>query len=198
MLQASFTGRLVEAGVDEAGRGCLAGPVYAAAVILPGDYKDNELNDSKQLSAMKRERLRKRIEEESLAWAVDSVSPGIIDEINILNASILAMHLAILKLKHTPELLLVDGNRFKPVSNIRHQCIIKGDAKFMSIAAASILAKTYRDEYMCRIGKEFPLYGWENNKGYPCRKHRDAIYSYGPCKYHRMSFRLYEQLKLAL
>ena len=198
MLQTSFTGGVVEAGVDEAGRGCLAGPVYAAAVILSHDYKDNELNDSKQLSAKKRERLRKKIEEEAIAWAVESVSASIIDEINILNASIMAMHKAILKLNPAPEFILVDGNRFKPLGNIRHQCIIKGDAKFMSIAAASILAKTYRDEYMCRIGKDFPFYDWENNKGYPCRKHREAIYSIGPCDHHRMSFRLYEQLKLAL
>ncbi|MCX6286552.1 MAG: ribonuclease HII [Bacteroidetes bacterium] len=198
MLQASYTEGLIEAGVDEAGRGCLAGPVFAAAVILPGDYKDKELNDSKQLSASKRERLRMKIEEEALDWAVASASPGIIDEINILNASIQAMHHAIVKLTIMPEILLVDGNRFKPINNIRHQCIIKGDAKFMSIAAASILAKTYRDEYMCSIGKEFPQYYWENNKGYPSRKHRDAIYNYGPCMHHRMSFRLYEQLKLAL
>lgn len=198
MLQGSYTTGLIEAGVDEAGRGCLAGPVFAAAVILPGDYKDPELNDSKQVSARKRERLRKRIEEEAVAWAVDSVSPGIIDEINILNASILSMQHAVLKLEPVPELLLVDGNRFKPIINIRHYCIVKGDAKFMSIAAASILAKTYRDEFMCRIGKEFPQYDWENNKGYPCRKHRDAICTYGPCMYHRLSFRLYEQLRLAL
>ena len=198
MLQTSFTGGLVEAGVDEAGRGCLAGPVYAAAVILSHDYKDNELNDSKQLSAKKRERLRKKIEEEAIAWAVESVSASIIDEINILNASIMAMHKAILKLNPAPEFILVDGNRFKPLGNIRHQCIIKGDAKFMSIAAASILAKTYRDQYMCRIGKEFPHYYWESNKGYPSRDHRDAIYNFGPCVHHRKSFRLYEQLKLAL
>ncbi|MCX6241103.1 MAG: ribonuclease HII [Bacteroidetes bacterium] len=198
MLQGSFTGELVEAGVDEAGRGCLAGPVFAAAVILPADYRDEELNDSKQLTALKRERLRKTIEQDALAWAVGSISPGIIDEINILNASILAMHDAIHKLKLKPEFILVDGNRFKPVNNIRHQCIIKGDTKFMSIAAASILAKTYRDEYMTMIGQEFPQYDWKNNKGYPCRKHRNAIYQFGPCIYHRMSFRLYEQLKLEL
>ncbi|MCX6281759.1 MAG: ribonuclease HII [Bacteroidetes bacterium] len=198
MLQASYTKGIIEAGVDEAGRGCLAGPVFAAAVILPPDYIDTELNDSKKLSARKRELLRKRIEAEALAWAVSDIPEGVIDEINILNASILAMHHAILKLDLIPELLLVDGNRFKPINNIRHQCIVKGDAKFMSIAAASILAKTYRDEYMCRLGLEFPRYDWANNKGYPCPKHREAIYNNGPCKYHRMSFRLYEQLKLAL
>jgi len=198
MLQGSYSDGLVEAGVDEAGRGCLAGPVFAAAVILPMDYKDSELNDSKQLTALKRERLRKKIENDAVAWAVASTTPEIIDEINILNASILAMHHAILKLKIIPELLLVDGNRFKPVNNIRHQCVIKGDASFMSIAAASILAKTHRDQYMRTIGKEFPQYDWEHNKGYPCPKHREAINTYGPCIYHRMSFRLYEQLKLVL
>jgi len=198
MLQGSFTGVLVEAGVDEAGRGCLAGPVFAAAVILYPGYLNPELNDSKQLSARKREVLRQKIEEDALDWAVGIVPPETIDEINILNASILAMHQAIRKLKQAPELILVDGNRFKPIDNIRHHCIIKGDAKFMSIAAASILAKTYRDQYMCRIGKEFPHYCWENNKGYPSRDHRDAIYNFGPCVHHRKSFRLYEQLKLAL
>lgn len=198
MLQGSFTGVLVEAGVDEAGRGCLAGPVFAAAVILPQGYLNPDLNDSKQLSAIKREVLRQKIEEDALDWAVGIVPPETIDEINILNASILAMHQAIRKLKQAPELILVDGNRFKPIDNIRHQCIIKGDAKFMSIAAASILAKTYRDQYMCRIGKEFPHYYWESNKGYPSRDHRDAIYNFGPCMHHRKSFRLYEQLKLAL
>lgn len=198
MLQGSFTGELLEAGVDEAGRGCLAGPVFAAAVIFPADYTDKELNDSKQLSARVRERLRKRIESDALSWAVASVSPGLIDEMNILNASILAMHKAILQLKPVPELLLIDGNRFKPLNDIRHQCIIKGDTKFLSIAAASIMAKTFRDELMCSIGKEFPYYDWENNKGYPCRKHREGIYLHGPCEHHRRSFRLYEQLKLAL
>lgn len=138
------------------------------------------------------------IESDALAWAVASVPPEVIDEINILNASILAMHHAVGKLSMVPEMLLVDGNRFKPIENIRHQCIIRGDATFMSIAAASILAKTHRDEYMVEIGKDFPHYCWENNKGYPCRKHRDAIYQHGPCLYHRKSFRLYEQLKLAL
>ncbi|MCX6282752.1 MAG: ribonuclease HII [Bacteroidetes bacterium] len=198
MLQASYTEGLIEAGVDEAGRGCLAGPVFAAAVIFPQGYKDLELNDSKQLPARKREQLRKRIEREALAWAVATASAGTIDEINILNASILAMHLAIEKLPIRPELLLVDGNRFKPLNDIRHQCIIQGDAKFMSIAAASILAKTYRDDYMCGIAKDFPQYDWVNNKGYPCRKHREAICHHGPCPHHRMSFRLYQQLKLAL
>ncbi|MEI7491250.1 MAG: ribonuclease HII [Bacteroidota bacterium] len=198
MLQASYTEGLLEAGLDEAGRGCLAGPVFAAAVIFPQGYKDLELNDSKQLTARKREQLRKRIEQEALAWAVATVSAGTIDEINILNASILAMHHAVEKLSIKPELLLVDGNRFKPINNIRHQCIIKGDAKFMSVAAASILAKTQRDEYMCSIAKDFPRYDWANNKGYPSQRHREAICLYGPCHHHRMSFRLYQQLKLAL
>ena len=198
MLQGSYNIGLVEAGVDEAGRGCLAGPVFAAAVILRPGYKDPELNDSKQLTARKREYLRKKIEAESLAWAVASIAPEVIDEVNILNASIMAMHNAILKLNPGPEFLLVDGNRFKPFNNIRHQCIVKGDAKFMSIAAASILAKTHRDEYMRSLGRDFPQYDWGNNKGYPCRKHRDAINNFGPCIHHRMSFRLYEQLKLAL
>jgi len=198
MLNGSFTGVLIEAGVDEAGRGCLAGPVFAAAVILPPDYVNHELNDSKQLSARKRDLLRQRIEQDAITWAVGVVPPETIDEINILNASILAMHNAVLKLKQVPELLLVDGNRFKPIVHIRHQCIIKGDAIFMSIAAASIMAKTSRDEYMCHIGKDFPRYHWESNKGYPSRKHRDAIYNYGPCIHHRKSFRLYEQLKLEL
>ena len=198
MLQASYTEGLLEAGLDEAGRGCLAGPVFAAAVIFPHGYKDLELNDSKQLTARKREQLRKRIEQEALSWAVATASAGTIDEINILNASILAMHHAVEKLSIKPEFLLVDGNRFKPINNIRHQCIIKGDAKFMSVAAASILAKTHRDEYMCGIAKDFPRYDWENNKGYPSHRHREAICLHGPCPHHRMSFRLYQQLKLAL
>lgn len=198
MLRGSYTDTLLEAGVDEAGRGCLAGPVYAAAVILPTGYSNAELNDSKQLSASKRDRLRRMIEQESLAWAVASVPAETIDEINILNASILAMHKAVAQLSLMPELLLVDGNRFKPIHNIRHHCIIKGDATFMSIAAASILAKTYRDEYMCGIGEKFPWFGWKKNKGYPSSSHREAIYQHGPCVHHRMSFRLYGQLKLAL
>ena len=174
MLQSSYTDGLLEAGVDEAGRGCLAGPVFAAAVIFPKGFRDKEMNDSKQLTAKMREKLRSRIEEQAVAWAVASESEKTIDEINILNASIRAMHNAILKLDPKPELLLIDGNRFKPLDGLRHQCIVKGDAKFMSIAAASILAKTYRDEFMTQIGTEFPCYEWASNKGYPCRKHREA------------------------
>jgi ribonuclease HII len=198
MLQSSFTEGMIEAGVDEAGRGCLAGPVFAAAVILPKGFKDKDMNDSKQLTARKRELLRKRVEEHAIAWAVASASEQVIDEINILNASIMAMHDAILKLQPRPELLLIDGNRFKPLNEFIYKCIIKGDAKFLSIAAASILAKTYRDEYMTELGKRFPCYDWGSNKGYPCRKHREAIYCYGICLHHRKSFRLFEQLKLAL
>ena len=198
MLQVSYTSGLLEAGLDEAGRGCLAGPVYAAAVVLPSGYANAELNDSKKLSSSKRDRLRRMIESEAVAWAVASVPPEVIDKINILNASILAMQWAVGKLRVVPELLLVDGNRFKPMDNIRHQCIIKGDAIFMSIAAASILAKTHRDEFMCGIGKDYPHFGWERNKGYPSSSHREAIYHHGPCIHHRMSYRLYAQLKLAL
>ncbi len=198
MLQVSYTSGLLEAGLDEAGRGCLAGPVYAAAVVLPSGYANAELNDSKKLSSSKRDRLRRMIESEAVAWAVASVPPEVIDKINILNASILAMQQAVGKLSVVPELLLVDGNRFKPMANIRHQCIIRGDATFMSIAAASILAKTHRDEFMCRIGKDYPHFGWECNKGYPSGSHREAIYDHGPCVHHRLSFRLYGQLKLAL
>ena len=198
MLQSSYTDGLLEAGVDEAGRGCLAVPVFAAAVIFPKGFRDKEMNDSKQLTAKMREKLRSRIEEQAVAWAVASESEKTIDEINILNASIRAMHNAILKLDPKPELLLIDGNRFKPLDGLRHQCIVKGDAKFMSIAAASILAKTYRDEFMTQIGTEFPCYEWASNKGYPCRKHREAIYRHGISPYHRRSFRLYEQLKLVL
>lgn len=198
MLQSSYTEGLLEAGVDEAGRGCLAGPVFAAAVIFPKGFRDEDLNDSKQLTAKMREKLRTRIEEQAIAWAVASESEKTIDEINILNASIKAMHNAILKLDPKPELLLIDGNRFNPLYGMRHQCIVKGDTKFMSIAAASILAKTYRDAFMTCIGAEFPYYEWASNKGYPCRKHREAIYRYGISPYHRRSFRLYEQLKLVL
>lgn len=189
---------MLEAGADEAGRGCLAGPVFAAAVILPHGYCNPDINDSKSMPASRRDRLRKVIESEALCWAVASVPPSVIDEINILNASIMAMQMAVRKLSKLPELLLVDGNRFSPMDDIRHQCIIKGDSKFMSIAAASILAKTYRDEYMRMIGRDFPLYDWEHNKGYPSRRHREAIYQHGPCEHHRVSFRLYEQLKLEL
>lgn len=187
----------VEAGCDEAGRGCLAGPVVAAAVILPPDFSNDLLNDSKQLTAKQRASLRTIIEAEAAAWAVAFISPEEIDRINILQASIMAMHKAVAKLAIKPQYLLVDGNRFKPYPGIPHQCIVKGDAKMMSIAAASILAKTHRDEYMETIAKEFPAYGWDRNKGYPTRDHRAAIAAQGTTPYHRMSFRLLDpQLSL--
>jgi len=198
MLKKSFTNKLIEAGCDEAGRGCFAGPVFAAAVIFPDDFENEILNDSKQLSEKNRDELRIIIEEKAIAWSVGIVDNIKIDEINILNASILAMHRAIEKLKILPELLLIDGNRFKQYKNIPHECIIKGDGKFLSIAAASILAKTHRDEYMRKIHCEFPKYDWINNKAYPTRKHKDAIIKYGITPYHRRSFNLNEQLKLEI
>lgn len=182
-------GRL-EAGCDEAGRGCLAGPVFAAAVILPEGYTNSQLNDSKKLSESARDALRPVIERDALAWAVGVVDNDEIDHINILQASFLAMHRAIGSLAVKPDFLLIDGNRFRPYDGIGHQCIVKGDGKMMSIAAASILAKTHRDEFMKRIHKEFPQYGWDVNKGYPTRAHRDAIARYGATVYHRRSFRL--------
>lgn len=191
MLKPYLNTGVIEAGCDEAGRGCLAGPVFAAAVILPPDFKDPLINDSKQLSRKQRLQLRKVIEHYATDWAVASLSNQMIDEINILNASIQAMHIAIGKLKkEKPQHLLIDGNRFKPYPGIPHTCIIKGDSKFLSIAAASILAKTYRDEFMENISKEFPLYGWEVNKGYPTKKHRENIAKHGVTPYHRLSFRL--------
>lgn len=189
LLQYLEAGR-VEAGCDEAGRGCLAGPVFAAAVILPDDFKNELLNDSKQLTERQRDLLRPIIEEQALAWGVGVVSPEEIDEINILNASFLAMHRAIDQLKVRPEALLIDGNRFKKYEGIPHTCIVKGDGKMMSIAAASVLAKTHRDEYMKKIDLEFPAYQWKKNKGYPTKAHRAAIKEFGPTKYHRMSFQL--------
>ena len=182
-------GRL-EAGCDEAGRGCLAGPVFAAAVILPQGFSHAELNDSKQMTEKARNRARRIIEESALAWAVASADAGEIDEINILNASILAMHRAISGLKSKPEFLLIDGHRFKPYPDIPHSCEIHGDARFMSIAAASVLAKTHRDEYMLLIHKEYPQYHWDCNKGYPTREHRDALIVKGISPYHRRSYRL--------
>ena len=197
MLSLNFSSFLLETGTDEAGRGCLAGPVTAAAVILPAHFENSILNDSKQLSERAREKLRPIIEAQAVSFAVTHLEPIIIDEINILNASIKAMQESILKLNPKPEYIIVDGNRFKPVLDIPHSCIVKGDAKFMSIAAASVLAKTYRDEYMNRIHEEFPMYNWKQNKGYPTQEHREAIRKYGVTKYHRMSFRLLpEQLKL--
>ena len=176
--------------MDGAGRGCLAGPVFAAAVILPKDFFHPLLNDSKQLSPHQREELRPIIEEASLAWAVASVSNKDIDKINILQASFKAMHLAITRLSETPELLLIDGNRFKPFHYIPHQCIVRGDATYASIAAASVLAKTHRDEFMVRLHKEYSIYGWDSNKGYGTADHRQAIMKYGMCTYHRKSFKL--------
>lgn len=197
MLKNYLKKGVIEAGCDEAGRGCLAGPVFAAAVILPAGFENDILNDSKQLSEKSRNILRIIIEKESLAWAVASVSAAEIDEINILNASFLAMHRSIDQLKKIPELLLIDGNRFKPYADIPHECIIKGDGKYLSIAAASVLAKTWRDEYMRKLDKDFPEYLWKKNKGYPTAEHRLAIKKYGATEWHRKSFRLLdEQLKL--
>ncbi|TVZ08929.1 RNase HII [Cellulophaga sp. RHA_52] len=188
-----------ETGTDEAGRGCLAGPVTAAAIILPENFKNDILNDSKLLSEKKRELLKPIIEEQAICYGVTHIYPKKIDEINILNASILAMHKSIDKLTTKPEFIIVDGNRFKPYKKIKHECIIKGDSKFLSIAAASVLAKTYRDAYMEKIHKEFPMYNWKKNKGYPTKEHREAIREYGLTKYHRKSFKqLPEQLKFPL
>ncbi len=186
-----------EAGTDEAGRGCLAGPVTAAAVILPQNFNHILLNDSKQLSENKRDLLRPILEKDSVCFSVCHVFQEEIDQVNILNASLLAMHRALDTLEQSPSFILVDGNRFKPYPNIPHQCFVKGDSKYRSIAAASILAKTYRDEYMSAIHQEFPMYNWKKNKGYPTREHREAIRKYGLTKYHRKSFRqLPEQLTL--
>lgn len=190
------TGR-IEAGCDEAGRGCLAGAVFAAAVILPADFKNEDLNDSKQLSEKKRYALRPVIEREAIAWAVGIVSPEEIDKINILKASFLAMHRAIEQLKVRPEHLLIDGNRFTPYPGIPHTTVIKGDGKYLSIAAASILAKTYRDDYMNELALEYPAYHWTDNKGYPTKAHREAIREHGITPYHRKTFTLLpEQLTL--
>ena len=199
MLETKFSNYALECGTDEAGRGCLAGPVTAAAIILPNDFKLEFLNDSKQLSEKTREKLKPLIEEKAITYSVTHLEPKIIDEINILNASIKAMHECITKLNPIPLYIIVDGNRFKPINNIPFTTIIKGDSKYMSIAAASVLAKTYRDEYMNIIHEEFPMYNWKQNKGYPTLEHREAIRKYGTTKYHRMSFRLLpEQLKLGL
>ncbi len=193
MLKSYLNKDLIEAGCDEAGRGCLAGSVFAAAVILPKDYTNEELNDSKKLSETMRYKLRETIERDALAWAIGIVTPEEIDKINILNASILAMHRALDKLKLRPENIIVDGNRFKPYDNTPYTTIVKGDGKYLSIAAASILAKTYRDDYMNKLADEYPQYDWLSNKGYPTKKHRDAIARYGTTPYHRMSFRLLNQ-----
>ncbi|MGB0837688.1 MAG: ribonuclease HII [Flavobacteriaceae bacterium] len=191
--------KLIEAGCDEAGRGCLAGPVVAAAVILPKDFSHPFLNDSKKLNLKQRLELKEVVEREALAYGVSFVDEKEIDEINILQASITAMHRALDQLELRPEHIAVDGNKFNPYQKIKHQTIIKGDAKFLNIAAASILAKTYRDLYMEKIDEEFPMYAWSKNKGYPTKAHRDAIREFGACKYHRKSFKLLpDQLSLDL
>lgn len=197
MLKPFYQEEKIEAGCDEAGRGCFAGPVFAAAVILPKDFYHPLLNDSKKLTEQQRNELRPVIEKEAIAYAVASIDNGEIDVINILKASFKAMHIAINQLKQKPGLLLIDGNRFIKYQRIPHQCIIKGDGEYASIAAASILAKTYRDEYMLRLHEEFPVYQWNSNKGYGTAVHRNAIAEYGLCKYHRKSFRLIpEQMDL--
>jgi len=190
MLKSYFRKNEIEAGCDEAGRGCLAGPVFAAAVILPKRFKHPLLNDSKLMKEKNRELLRPIIEEKAIAWAVAQVDPLEIDDINILNASFLAMHRAVDQLETIPTLLLIDGNRFNVYPNILHECIIKGDSKFRSIAAASVLAKTYRDDFMKNLAKQFPDYGWTSNKGYPTKAHRAAIKIHGATKHHRMTFRV--------
>ncbi len=198
MLESHYYKDLIEAGCDEAGRGCLAGSVYAAAVILPPGYRNADLNDSKQLTDKRRKALRKQIERDAVAWAVGIVTPEEIDKINILNASILAMHRALDQLKVRPEAIIVDGNRFKPYHDLPHTTIVKGDGKYMAIAAASILAKTYRDDYMDALAEEYPQYDWKSNKGYPTKKHRAAIREYGVTPYHRMSYNLLGSDELSL
>lgn len=189
-LLKNFSGEILECGTDEAGRGCLAGPVVAAAVILPLNFECEELTDSKKLTQNQRDKLRKIIEENALAWAVSFISEKEIDKINILNASILGMHKAIEQLKIQPKFIIVDGNKFKPYKNIPHKTIVKGDSKYLSIAAASVLAKTHRDEFMCKIHEEFPQYGWKKNKAYATKMHRRALNEHGYSIYHRQSFRL--------
>ena len=185
-----FYKNINETGTDEAGRGCLAGPVTAAAIILPESFENSILTDSKLLSERKRELFEPLLKNESICFGIAHIQPTIIDDINILNASILAMHNAIDSLSQIPEYIIVDGNRFKPFKNIDHSCIIKGDSKYLSIAAASVLAKTARDAYMLKLHEEYPMYNWKKNKGYPTKEHRAAIKKYGPTKYHRMSFKL--------
>jgi len=204
MLKSHYYEGLIEAGCDEAGRGCLAGAVYAAAVILPPGYENELLNDSKQLTERRRYQLRTAIERDAVAWAVGIVEPEEIDRINILNASILAMHRALDQLKVRPQAIIVDGNRFKPytpdgaTAPLPHTTIVKGDAKYLSIAAASVLAKTYRDDYMLRLAEEYPQYDWQQNKGYPTKKHREAIRQLGTTPYHRMSYNLLGDGQLSL
>lgn len=190
MLKSHYYEDLIEAGCDEAGRGCLAGSVYAAAVILPPDYQNELLNDSKKLTAKKRYVLREEIERDAIAWAVGIVTPEEIDKINILNASFLAMHRALDQLSVRPEAVIVDGNRFKPYQDLPSTTIVKGDGKYLSIAAASILAKTYRDDYMLSLAEEYPQYDWQSNMGYPTKKHRQAIREHGITPYHRKSYNL--------
>lgn len=199
MLKLSYSNNVVvEAGCDEAGRGCLAGPVFAAAVVLPLDYANADLDDSKKLTPAKRDKLRIEIEKEALQWHVAMVSPEEIDRINILNASFAAMHLAIARLEPRPALLLIDGNRFKPYKDIDHRCIIKGDGIYMSIAAASILAKTHRDEFMKHLHAQYPVYGWDSNMGYPTLMHRLAIMKHGLSPWHRLTFKVSGNYRLDL
>ena len=198
MLKSHYHEGLIEAGCDEAGRGCLAGSVFAAAVILPPDYKNNELNDSKQLTDRKCHYLRDIIQRDAVAWAVGIVTPEEIDSINILRASFLAMHRALDQLSPRPEAIIVDGNRFTPYHGLPHTCIVKGDGKYLSIAAASILAKTYRDDYMDEMAEKFPQYDWKSNKGYPTKRHREAIRQYGPTPLHRMTFNLTGTVELSI
>lgn len=190
MLLPYYNENLIEAGCDEAGRGCLAGSVYAAAVILPKDYRNDALNDSKRLSASRRYKLREEIMRDAVAWAVGVVTPSEIDEINILNASILAMHRAVDQLSVRPQALIIDGNRFRPYQDLPYTTIVKGDGKYQSIAAASILAKTFRDDYMKELHEQYPFYGWNRNAGYPTREHREAIREHGITPYHRKTFNL--------
>ena len=190
MLRPCLIPHVTECGCDEAGRGCLAGPVFAAAVILPPDFAHDTLTDSKQLTEAQRYHLRPVIEQEALAWAIGTASAGEIDRLNILNAAILAMHRALAQLHIQPEHILVDGNRFRPYRFIPYRTVVKGDATFLSIAAASVLAKTYRDDYMLQLHEAYPHYGWDKNKGYPTRQHREAIAAHGPCPHHRLTFRL--------
>lgn len=197
MLELCYKKEIPEAGCDEAGRGCLAGPVFAAAVVLPDNFNNALLNDSKQLSEKNRYLLRPIIEKEALAWAVGFCTPEEIDEINILNASIKAMHRAIEKLKTIPEHIIIDGNRFKPYKEIPHLCVVKGDGKYLSIAAASVLAKTYRDDFMIDLHQKYPQYAWNANKGYPTKVHRAAIAAHGITPHHRKSYQLLDrQMKL--
>ena len=190
MLKSFHTEGVTEAGCDEAGRGCIAGPVFAAAVILPPGYQNSSLDDSKKLSAKSREQLRREVERDAIAFGVGVVDEKEIDKINILNASLLAMHKALAVLQTLPGHLIIDGNRFKPYGDVAHTCIVKGDGKYASIAAASILAKTYRDEFMTNLHREYPVYGWDRNMGYPTLSHRKAVLEHGPSPYHRRSFRL--------